>query len=162
MDTSLSNYTLMDLLNTTDSSPCTLRLSSLACFISVRSDRLPVLLRRRCSLAVLLSLSLQTPRGNLSLAISRFISVELHGEDSFVAENIKSLLSGTILYGNRIRTRRIGPYCACVEWYGTCITSIFYVVLRMRGTFARRPEQCIYMVIRSCMWSNGLWISVCS
>ena len=132
MDTSLSNYTLMDLLNTTDSSPCTLRLSSLACFISVRSDRLLFLLRRRCSLAVPLSSRSRRPEAILSLAISRFISDELHGEESFVAENIKSLLSGTILYGNRIRTRRVGPYCACVEW--SCITSYLCCIAREDGT----------------------------
>ena len=86
MDPSLSNSTPMDPLNMTDSSPCTFHLSSLACCLtSVLSDRLP-----SCSLLVpaLQSssspfLSLQTPRGNLSVAISRFISVELHGEESF-------------------------------------------------------------------------------
>ena len=40
MDPSLSNSTPMDPLNTTDSSPCTLHLSSLACLTSVCSDRL--------------------------------------------------------------------------------------------------------------------------
>jgi len=33
----------MDPLNATDSSPCTRRLSSLACLTSVHSDHLPVL-----------------------------------------------------------------------------------------------------------------------
>ena len=52
MDPSLSNSTLMDLLNATDSSPCTCRLSSLACLNSVPSDHLPScsLWHRRCSL----------------------------------------------------------------------------------------------------------------
>ena len=40
-DPSLSNSTLMDPLNTTDSSPCMCCLSSLACLASVRSDHLP-------------------------------------------------------------------------------------------------------------------------
>ena len=53
-DASLSSSTPMDSLNTTDSSPCTLRLSSLASLTSVRSDCLPScsLWRRRCGLAV--------------------------------------------------------------------------------------------------------------
>ena len=28
-----------------------------------------------------------------------------------------------ILYGYRVRTRRLGLHCACVEWYGICIPS---------------------------------------
>ena len=83
MDPSLSNSTPMDPLNTTDSSPCMLRLSSLASITSVRSDYLPScsLWRRRCSLAVALS---SCSKCNLSL-----VSVELHGEESFVAQNFQ-------------------------------------------------------------------------
>ena len=75
MDPSISNTTPMDPLNMTDSTPCTLRQSSLASLTSARSDRLPScsLWRRRCSLAVALSSRF---RRNLSL------SVELHGEES--------------------------------------------------------------------------------
>ena len=53
MNPSLSNSTLMDPLNATDSSQCTRRLSSLACLTSVHSDHLPScsLWRQRCSLA---------------------------------------------------------------------------------------------------------------
>ena len=77
----------MDPLNATDSSSCTLRLSSLASLTSVRSDRLPSCsLWRRRSLAVALS---SRSRRNLSLALSRFISVELHGEESFVAQKFQ-------------------------------------------------------------------------
>ena len=85
MDPSLSNSTPMDPLNTTDSSPCTLRLSTLASLTSVRSDRLPScsLWRRRCSLAIVLSSRF---RRNLSLALS---SVELHGEESLVAQKFQ-------------------------------------------------------------------------
>ena len=89
IDPSLSNFTPMDPLNTTDSSPCTLRLSSLASLTSVRSDRLPScsLWRRRCSLAVYSPfLSLYT---HLSFALSRFISIELHGMESFVAQKFQ-------------------------------------------------------------------------
>ena len=71
---SLCNFTLMDPLNTTDSSPCTCHLSSLACLTLVHSDRLP-----SCSLWRL-HRSL-TPDGNLSLALSRLIGIELHGEE---------------------------------------------------------------------------------
>ena len=42
--------------------------------------------RRRCSLAVALSSCF---RCNLSLTLSRFISVELHGEESFVAQTFQ-------------------------------------------------------------------------
>jgi len=75
-------------LNTTDSSPCTLCLSSLAYLTSVHSDRLPScsLWRRRWSLAVALS---SRSRRNLSLALSRFISVDLHSEESFVAQKFQ-------------------------------------------------------------------------
>ena len=68
---------------------------SLACLTPVHSDHLPScsLWRRRSSSPFLSLQTLQTPRGNLSLAISRFISVELHGEESFVAENIKKALA---------------------------------------------------------------------
>ena len=87
MDSSLSNFTLMNPLNTMDSSPCTLRLSSLASLTLVCSDCLPSCsLCRRRSLAVALS---SHSRHNLSLALSRLISVELHGEEPFVAQNIK-------------------------------------------------------------------------
>ena len=57
MEPSLSNSTLMAPLNTTESSLCTLCLSSLGCLTLVRSDRLPScsLWRWRCSLAVALS-----------------------------------------------------------------------------------------------------------
>ena len=41
MDPSLSNSMMMDPLNVTDSSPCTRRLSSLACLTLVRCNRLP-------------------------------------------------------------------------------------------------------------------------
>ena len=53
MDQSLSNSTLMGPLNTTDSSPCTRHLSSLARLTLVHSDCLPScsLWCRRCSLA---------------------------------------------------------------------------------------------------------------
>ena len=83
MDPSLSSSTPMDPLNTTDSSPCMLRLSSLASITSVRSDHLPSwsLWRRCCSLGVALS---SCSRCNLSL-----ISVELHGEESFVAQKFQ-------------------------------------------------------------------------
>ena len=83
MDPSLSSSTLMDPLNTTDSSPCMLRLSSLASITLVRSDHLPSwsLWRRCCSLGVALS---SCSRCNLSL-----ISVELHGEESFVAQKFQ-------------------------------------------------------------------------
>ena len=49
----LSNSTLMDPLNVTNSSPCTCHLSSLACLTSVCSDCLPScsLWCQRCSLA---------------------------------------------------------------------------------------------------------------
>ena len=57
-------------------------------FTSVRSDRLPScsLWRRRCSLAVALS---YRSRRNLSLALSRFISIELHSEESFVTQKFQ-------------------------------------------------------------------------
>ena len=60
---------------------CTCCLSSLACLTSVCSDLLRSWsLWRQCySLAVALS---SRSRHNLSLALSRFISVELHGEES--------------------------------------------------------------------------------
>ena len=62
----------------------TCRLSSLACLTSVCSDRLHFcfLWPRCCSVAVALS---SRSRCNLSLALSRFICVELHGEESSVA-----------------------------------------------------------------------------
>ena len=87
MDPSLFNSTPIDPLNTTDSLLCTCRLSNLACLTLVLSDCLPScsLWRRCCSLAVALS---SRSRRNLSLS---FISVELHGEESFVAQNIKKL-----------------------------------------------------------------------
>ena len=61
-----------------DSSPCMLRLSSLASLTLVRSDHLPScsLWRQHCSLAVALSSRFIH---NLSFALSRFISIELHG-----------------------------------------------------------------------------------
>ena len=74
---SLSNSKPMDLLNVTDSSsPCTSHLSSLACLTSVHSDCLPScsLWHQHYSLAVALS---SRSRCNLSLALSRFIGVEL-------------------------------------------------------------------------------------
>ena len=57
-------------------------------FTSVRSDRLPFcsLWHRRCSLAVALS---YRSRRNLSLALSRFISIELHSEESFVTQKFQ-------------------------------------------------------------------------
>ena len=90
-------------------------------------------------------------------------------------------LPDIILYGNRVKTRRLGPYCACVEWYGTCITSYLhytaYVIftlfcacvgvcaihitsyLRCTAhvqTFVRYTlDGTVCMVVRSCLWSNG-------
>ena len=59
------------------------RQSSLACLTSVCSNLLCSwsLWRQCCSLAVALS---SRSRRNLFLALSRFIGVELHGEESFV------------------------------------------------------------------------------
>ena len=34
-----------------------------------------------------------------------------------------------ILHGYRVRTRRLGPHSACVEWYGICITSYLHYAL---------------------------------
>ena len=81
---SLSNSMPMDLLNATEDSSPRMSLSSLACLTSVCSDRLLScsLWCRRCSLAVALS---SRSRCNLSLTLSRFIGVELHGEESSVA-----------------------------------------------------------------------------
>ena len=77
----------IDPLIVIDSSPCMLRLSSLASLTSVHSDHLPScsLWHWRWSLAVALS---SPSRRNLSCAL-RFINVELHGEESFVTQNIK-------------------------------------------------------------------------
>ena len=68
---------------TEDSALCTRCLSRLACLTLVCSDRLRSCSpwRRYCSLAVLLS---SRSRHNLSLALSRFIGVELHSEESSV------------------------------------------------------------------------------
>ena len=70
----------------------TCRLSSLAFLTSVCSDLLhSCYLWRRCSLAVALS---SHSRCNLSFALSRFIGIELHGEESsvtFIAQNIEKL-----------------------------------------------------------------------
>ena len=88
MDPSLANSTQMDLLNATkDYSLCTHRLSSLACLTSVFSDRLRSCSspwHRRCSPAYPFLLS-RVSRRNLSLALSRFIGIELHGEKFSVA-----------------------------------------------------------------------------
>ena len=67
-----------------DSSPCICRLSRPASLISVCSDclRFCSLWHQHCSLAVALS---TCSRRNLSLAHSRLIGVELHGEESSVA-----------------------------------------------------------------------------
>ena len=77
MDPSLSNSTLMDLLNVTeDSSPYVHHLASLACLTSVWSDLLRSWsLWHRCC-----SSPFSRSRHNPSLALSRFIGVELHGE----------------------------------------------------------------------------------
>ena len=65
-----------------------------------------------------------------------------------------------ILYGYRVRTRRLGPHCACVEWYGICITSylrytlcIFKFTVYLRDTHL--IDGIVFMLIRSCLWSNG-------
>ena len=46
-----------------------------------------------------------------------------------------------ILYGYRVRTRRLGLHCACVEWYAICITSYLHYALRhiyvVRCTYLR-------------------------
>ena len=83
MDPSLFNSTPMDPLNVTDSSHCTRCLSGLACLTSVHSDCLPScsLWHQCCSLAVALS---SCSRRNFSLAFSRFIGIQLHGEESSI------------------------------------------------------------------------------
>ena len=76
MDPSLYNSMAINPLNATDSSPCMRDLPSLACLTSVRSDRLPScsFWRQRCSLAP----------DAMFCALSTFIGVELHGEESSV------------------------------------------------------------------------------
>ena len=67
----------------------------------------------------------------------------------------KSGYSGTkqVLYCTVLHMRRVVwhlhyvlfmLYCARVEWYGTCMTFVRYI---LDGT--------VCMVIRSCLWSNG-------
>ena len=93
MDPSLYNSTPIDILNATeDSSPCTHHLSSLACLTSARSNCICScsLWCQCCSLAIAFSFH---SRRYLSLALSRFISVELHSEKYsvvFIAQNFST------------------------------------------------------------------------
>ena len=88
----------------TPRSPCTCRLSSLGCLTSVHSDHLPScsLWRRHCSLAIALS---SCSRCSLSLALSRFIGVELHGEESSVAFSRSTLVHDVMCHTHT------GPWC---------------------------------------------------
>jgi len=65
--------------------------------------------------------------------------IQLHNYIPLAQESSAVLPDGfwaIILYGNQVRTRRLGPY-------GTCITFALYT---LDGT--------VCMVIRSCLWSN--------
>ena len=136
MDPSLSNSTPMDPLNTTDSSPCTLHLSSLASLTSVRSDRLPFcsLWHRCCSLAVALS---SHSRRNLSLALSRLISVGLHGEESFVTQKFQHMCKFEMHVYLRF-----------------CLFNLNFRYMASRNTYIRR--QTYTCVLQCCHASVGL------
>ena len=79
MDPSLSNSMPIDPLNTTD---------SIKPYFGLPSFLFSLAPALQSSSSPFLSLQmLQTPRGNLSLALSRFISVESHSKESVIAQN---------------------------------------------------------------------------
>ena len=126
MDPSLSNSMLMGLLNVTeDFSPCTCRLSSLACLIwSADHLRSCCLWCRCCSLAVALS---SHSRHNLSLALSRFIGVELHSEKSSVACVTFSR------YGSITQRKALAWLCAnlkCTCTFASVCSNFLYMAIR--------------------------------
>ena len=107
---SLSNPTLMDQLNATDSSPCMCRLSSLACLTLVCSDRLPV------SLAPALQSS-----------SSPFLSLQTHSVDSSaLSYTVRSPPSHLVMF-SRSTAQNIKETSARVQFKKVCVPSILFV-----------------------------------